>query len=337
MREDIGSMYDLRFNINYYGADYPVDSLVRKMDLEEIYIPNFQRQYVWNAKEASLFIESILLGLPIPTIFLAKDKYSNKLLIIDGQQRLKTLYYFTRGFFPGGKKFKLQGVIPEFNGLSFHDLNPKDQYNLMDFTIHATVIAESGDSNRMYYLFERLNTTGTPLTPQEIRNAVYHGQFNDIIHQLSETELWKELFNKKDLRLKGQELILRFFALHFEFEQYQGNMKDFLNFFMLKNRTLDIYSANQLEQIFKRTIQFIHETIGSDAFKFNKVFNTAFFETIMLIVSWDINKLNHNKFADCHKFLKENHEFRDYLKSRTTSKESMYRRLDYAKSVLRDR
>ena len=136
MIEHIGSMYDLRFNINYYGADYPIESLVSKMDREDIYVPDFQRQYVWNVKEASSFIESLLLGLPVPTIFLAKDKYSNRLLIIDGQQRLKTLLYFVHGCLPGITPFKLKGVIPEFNNMSFRDLSLEDQRNLLDFTIH---------------------------------------------------------------------------------------------------------------------------------------------------------------------------------------------------------
>ncbi len=170
------TIYDYRFKINYYGADYPVDTLVRRLESDEIYIPSFQRQYIWKINEASLFIESLLLGLPAPTVFLAKDKYTNKLLIIDGQQRLKTLLYFTRGSFPDNRKFKLTNVIPQFNGLTFDQLDSRDRYNLLDYTIHATIIAESGDENRMYNLFEGLNTTGIPLTAQEIRNAIYNGQ-----------------------------------------------------------------------------------------------------------------------------------------------------------------
>jgi uncharacterized protein with ParB-like and HNH nuclease domain len=334
MMEDIGSMYDLRFNINYYGADYPIDALVRKMDREEIYIPKFQRQYVWSVKEASLFIESILLGLPVPSIFLAKDKYTNRLLIIDGQQRLKTLQYYIHGYFPDKKPFKLKGVIPQFNGLAFHDLDSKDQYNLKDFTIHATVIAESGDSNRMYYLFERLNTTGTPLTPQEIRNAIYHGEFNDLIQSLATQEIWSKLYGKYDKRLKDQELILRFFALHFKFEEYKGNMKDFLNEFMLKNRTLDRINGNLLSETFNKTIDTIYKSIGPEPFKLNRVFNTAFYDVVMLIVSWNLNKLDKSIISSWHNRLRDDLIFKEYLRSRTTSRESIHRRIDYAKSVL---
>lgn len=334
MIEDIGSMYDLRFNISYYGADYPIDSLVRRLEDGDIYIPDFQRQYIWNVKEASLFIESILLGLPVPTIFLAKDKYSNKLLIIDGQQRLKTLQYFVRGYFPGNKSFKLRGVIPEFNNMSFQQLNTKDQLNLMDFTIHATIIAESGDSNRMYYLFERLNTTGTPLTAQEIRSAIYHGDFNHLIRSLSSQNNWLELYGQNDKRLKDQELILRFFALHFALEKYKGNMKDFLNSFMLQNRMLELHGQNELSNLFNETIERILNVIGPKAFVYQRIINIAFYDVVMQITSNNLNQIDNENLLLWHTRLKDDVEFGEYLKARTTTKESILRRLEYANHVM---
>lgn len=327
-------MYDLRFNISYYGADYPIDSLVRRLEDGDIYIPDFQRQYVWNVKEASLFIESILLGLPVPTIFLAKDKYSNKLLIIDGQQRLKTLQYFVRGYFPDNKPFKLRGVIPEFNNMSFQQLNSKDQLNLMDFTIHATIIAEAGDSNRMYYLFERLNTTGTPLTAQEIRSAIYHGDFNHLIRSLSSQNNWVELYGQNDKRLKDQELILRFFALHFALEKYKGNMKYFLNSFMLQNRTLELYGQNELSNLFNETIERILNVIGPKAFVYQKIINISFYDVVMQITSNNLNRIDNEKLLLWHTRLKDDVEFGEYLKASTTTRGSILRRLEYANHVM---
>src|SRR5690606_39673409 len=128
--EEKDPIYDLRFNINYYGADYPVDSLVRRMDDEGFIIPNFQRKYVWKHDEASKFIESLLLGLPVPSIFLAKDKFSNRLIVIDGQQRLRTLQYFYHGEFPDGKQFKLKNISSQFNGLTYQNLSAEDRRNL---------------------------------------------------------------------------------------------------------------------------------------------------------------------------------------------------------------
>lgn len=94
-----------KYNLSYYGADYPVDSIVQRMNEEEIIVPHFQREYVWKHDEASRFIESLILRLPVPSIFLLRDKVTNRLIIIDGQQRLKTLLYFFKGEFPGGQKF----------------------------------------------------------------------------------------------------------------------------------------------------------------------------------------------------------------------------------------
>ncbi len=334
MIENIGSMYDLRFNINYYGADYPIDSLIKKLEADDIYISNVQRQYVWNIKEASSFIESILLGLPVPTIFLARDKYSHKLLIIDGQQRLKTLLHFIQGHFPEKKQFKLRSVIPEFNNKSFKELSPKDQLNLLDFTIHAIIIAESGDSNRMYYLFERLNTTGTPLKEQEIRNAIYHGDFNQLLKHLSTQVNWLELYGPNDNRLKNQELILRFFALHFDIDKYKGSMKDFLNVFMLQNRMLELHSQRELSELFNKTIEQILNSIGLKAFVYQKTFNASFFDVVMQAVSNNLSNIEGEKLLLWHKQLKEDTEFGEFLKSRTTSKENILRRLDYANHVL---
>ena len=97
-----------KYTIAAYGADYPVDALVKRMESEDILIPPFQRNYIWNYKQASRFIESFLLGLPVPAIFLSKEDKTNKLLVIDGQQRLRTLEYFYGGIFkPEDREFVL--------------------------------------------------------------------------------------------------------------------------------------------------------------------------------------------------------------------------------------
>ena len=175
------SISNLKYNLNYYGADYPVDSLVKRMQEEEFISPDFQRKYVWSLKEASKFIESLLIGLPVPSIFLAKDKYSSKLIVIDGQQRLRTLQYFFEGKLPDGREFKLKNVIDEIEGKTYQDLSSEDRFNFHNTIIHCLIVSENEKSNGIFYLFERLNTTGNPLTNQEVRNAIYHGEFNNLL------------------------------------------------------------------------------------------------------------------------------------------------------------
>ena len=127
------NIYDLeeeqleyRYSITSYGADYPVDSVVKRINEDVIFVPPFQRKFVWNINQASRFIESLILGLPVPGVFLSKERGTNRLIIIDGQQRLLSLSSFYSGIFKN-KVFTLQGVQPDLEGLSYKDLNPEDK------------------------------------------------------------------------------------------------------------------------------------------------------------------------------------------------------------------
>src|SRR6187399_1498986 len=171
----------VQYDITSYGADYTVDGLVKRLQKKDIFIPPFQRDYVWNHAEASRLIESLLLGLPIPGIFLAKES-DNKLLIIDGQQRLKTLQFFYEGFFnpkadqKTKKIFKLIKVQKKFENLTYEKLTDSDRIKIDDSIIHATIIKQESpieDNTSVYHVFERLNTGGKKLAAQEIRTAIY--------------------------------------------------------------------------------------------------------------------------------------------------------------------
>jgi len=327
-------IYDLRFNINYYGADYPVESLVRRMYHGDFIIPNFQRKYVWKHDEASKFIESLLLGLPVPSIFLAKDKVSNQLIVIDGQQRLRTLQYFYDGMFSPGNPFKLINISEQFNGKTYQELSPEDRLNLDNTIIHCIIISENDDSNRIYYLFERLNTTGTPLNSQEIRNALYHGPLIDLLKEFSETELWENLYRKTDNRLEGEELILRFLALNFALEEYKGSLNQFLNDFMMKNRDFSQIPKEEFERVFHGTFEKIYKCIGNDAFYYRKKFNRVLFETLSITISQNAENLNCREIIKFHNNLIESDEIREASKGATTSTRNLLTRLDFAKYLL---
>lgn len=330
---DKNSIADLRYNLNYYGADYPVDALVKRMDYEEFIFPNFQRQYVWKVDEASKFIESLLLGLPVPSIFLAKDKFSNKLIVIDGQQRLRTLQFFYKGYFPDGRPFKLKNVIPQINGLTYQDLAPDDRFSLDNTIIHCLIISENEKSDSIFYLFERLNTTGTPLTNQEIRNAIYHGGLNDLLNELSQSKPWKQLYHKDEIRLEDQELILRFISLTTQLENYSGSLNDFLNAFMLHNRNFDIIPKDEIERLFYHTLELILDTIGDNAFYHNKQFNRSLFETLCISIARE-RSLNPRVVKQFYDKLVESDEFWQLSKSATTSKKNILSRLELAKQII---
>lgn len=155
----------VRYDITSFGIDFDVEGIVRRLRRGEIFIPEFQRNFIWNLVEASRFVESLLLGLPIPGIFLAQDSKTGKLLVIDGQQRLKTLRFFYDGVFNPSpddrvkRVFRLTNVQKEFEGSTYATLSERDRITLDNSVIHATIVRQEappdGDTS-MYHIFERL-------------------------------------------------------------------------------------------------------------------------------------------------------------------------------------
>ena len=154
------------YEVTSYGADLDVEGIVQRMKRGDIFIPPFQRNFVWNISQSSRFIESLLLGLPVLGIFLAQEQETNKFLVIDGHQRLKTLLFFYEGIFLSQEKkqqvFKLlgQNIVDKYKGLRYKDLSGKDKRILDHSIIHATVVklAFSSDNETSIYhrIFERL-------------------------------------------------------------------------------------------------------------------------------------------------------------------------------------
>lgn len=280
-----------RYDISSYGADYDVDGLVRRLNRGDIFIPDFQRDYVWTIQEASRFIESLLLGLPVPGVFLAKEPESNKLLVIDGQQRLMTLLYFYKGVFDPKPEEKTQRVFAltkvqaNFEGLTYETLDERDRLKLDDSIIHATVVKQDSpedDDMSIYHIFERLNNGGRKLYPQEIRTALFHGSFLDLIKHLNDYPAWRQIYGKKNNRLKDQELILRFLALHFELERYEKPMKEFLNKFAKKHRLAGKKFLSTATKIFTSTIDVVSQNLGNGVFRPERSLNAAVFDSVMV-------------------------------------------------------
>lgn len=281
----------VQYDITSYGADYDVEGLVKRINRGDILIPDFQRNYVWSQKEASKFIESLLLGLPVPGVFLVKENDSNKLLVIDGQQRLKTLQFFYAGFFNPSVNdskrtvFRLMSVQPKFEGLAYLDLDERDRTRLNDSLIHATIIRQDTPSNEntsIYHIFDRLNSYGRRLVAQEIRTATDHGPFIDLIKQLNEYPNWRKLFGPKNLRLKDQEMILRFFALYHDGQNYQKPMNNFLNQYSARHRRASEMFLTQAQDCFCNVADVVAEGIGRNAFRPLRSFNAAVFDSVFV-------------------------------------------------------
>lgn len=327
----------LKYAITSYGADFDVEGLIRRIQRGDIYVPTFQREYVWPIKQASRFIESLLLGLPVPGVFLSRERNSQRLLVLDGQQRLFSLLYFYEGIFrPNGKEFALTGLSSEFNGLTYRMLSPEDQRRLGDSIIHATVIRQDepddGDTS-IYFIFERLNSGGTQLQPQEIRSALFHGPFSDLIYHLNDNPNWRSLYGPYSPKKRDEELILRFFALFFESDKYSKPMKDFLNKFMGKNRNLDRYSSEQLEPLFHQTVTVINDHIGNRAFKPKRALNAAIFDSVMIGVARRLMQgpiQEDESLVIMYNTLLSNNEYIRLVEQATTDEDTIRRRIALA-------
>ncbi|KJZ05234.1 hypothetical protein TW73_01105 [Pseudoalteromonas piscicida] len=333
--DDIDSVVPFSETITSYGADFPVESIVRRIEAGEVYVPDFQRKYIWKNAEASRFIESLLLGLPVPGVFLAKD-FDGRHMIIDGQQRLLSIYYYVTG------DFKLSGIGAIFNGMKYSDLPEEYKYRLMDSIIHATIIRQDNqnyENSSIFHIFERLNTGGKELEPQEIRNCMYPGEFQKLLSDINDLELWRSIYGPQSLRYKDQELILRFFALYFDSENYSPPMKSFLNRFMGMNRKLDQINGLKARDLFIETLKILKAAIGEKLFRPSKNFNAAIFDAITFGIA---KRLEHGKINDLEKVkhiyeqLLEDEQFKAVSSSSTASSSNLRARIEISKQAFEE-
>ncbi|MCY4073514.1 MAG: DUF262 domain-containing protein [Chloroflexi bacterium] len=321
------------YRITSFGIDYDVDGIVRRLNRGTIGLPAYQRAYVWPIGRASKFIESLLLKLPIPGIFLYRAHGSHNQMIIDGQQRLETLRRFYEGTFDN-REFALTHVRQQFEGLRYRDLRDDQRATLDDSIIHATIVKQDepddGGSSQLE-IFQRLNANATPLSAQEIRAASFGGSFCDLLVTLNDNEEWRELFGRKHRRRRDEELILRFFALYFSSHKYQRPMKGFMNNFMSSNRGLKRYPRQQLESLFVNTINNVLNKIGRRAFKPTRAVNASLFDSLMVGLGRRLEKGPiFSDIKDEFGGLLENEEFKTAIGYRTSDVDRVSTRIQLA-------
>lgn len=341
--KDSSEIIPFIYSITSYGADYPVDALVKRLNKKDVFIPPFQREYVWTLRQASRFIESLLLGLPVPGIFLAKESDSQKLLVIDGNQRLRSLeFFYNVDFKEKGKGFSLKGVQTQFEGKNYTTLPENDRIKLDDSIIHATIVKQeepSKDESSIYHIFERLNTGGSLLRPQEIRACIYYGDFNELLNELNENEKWRSIYGQQSMRLKDRELILRFFTLFFKLNDYKRPMKSFLNSYMGLNRNLTINSKEELTALFDNTIDIIYRSIGDEAFRPVKAINAAVFDSVMIGIATRLSEKDIEDFEtvkEKYENLLAKSEFIDSYKTSTSDEKTVKNRIHLAIEAFKD-
>lgn len=248
--------------------DYAVRTLIDMVLEEDLLLnPDYQRQYRWDDLKASRFIESILLNIPVPVIYLAEEK-DGTFSVIDGQQRLTSLLRFIK---PNvGEEFRVDGlkVRADINGLAFDELERSDKSAITKRPIRCIVVLNESDQALKFEVFERLNTGSSKLTDQEVRNCIYHGNFNDLIKKLAINEHFLELISlpeKNRNNMKAEELVLRFFAYRDldDGTDYPGGYTEYLNNYMEYNRSLPASRIEELRNLFNDTVEMVYSTLGA--------------------------------------------------------------------------
>ena len=261
--EDLNSAEADSQPVVYSGQDFDINGLIRRVRQGDILIPHFghederivsagfQRSFVWSRPQMDRFIESILLGYPIPGIFLIKQ-LDKRYLVLDGQQRLTTLQSFEDGIHDG-KEFALRNTADRYKGLTYRTL-PDELRRVFDDTfIQATIVSTDGSTSSLesiYQIFERLNSGGTQLTPHEIRVALFAGPLIDFIERLNRSDDWRSLYGSRSKRLRDQELVLRIVALYVSSATYRRPLKAFLNSFVAEHRDLARLREEDVESRF---------------------------------------------------------------------------------------
>jgi len=310
------------YDITSSPNDFNVMTINSFIESGSIEIPGFQRNFVWDIKKSSRLIESLILGLPVPQIFLYESG-RNKFLVIDGQQRMMSIYYFIKKRFPRKEKraeirklfaehnglpesvidndeyfqpFKLalskasNTVKSKFDGLNYGTLSDyKSQFDLRP--IRNVIVKQNapkdGDS-AIYEIFNRLNSGGVNLKPQEIRGSLYHSKYFDMLAHLNYEPGWRSTLNMEnlDLHMKDIELLLRCFAMGVEYKNYKPSLANFLNVFSKKVRGYNEQDIAYHRELFISFLKSI-SSVSPDRFVSQKSrrFNIFLVEAIFAVLA----------------------------------------------------
>jgi len=304
--------------------------------------PEYQRHFVWQEKRQSQLIESIFLGIPVPSLFLATNKDSTW-EVIDGLQRLMTIINYVgkkedkiKKIDAYRKKLRIEGLdkMNTINGLVFEELPRSIQIKFLTRPIKITVLNDRSDFDVRYDLFERLNTGGITLHPQEIRNCIFIGKFKDFIIECSKN---KDYLNVVKLSRNAQktgileELVLKFFAYYEDRDLFVHSVKNFLNDYMEK-KTVKFSNEEDLKRIFESTFKIINDILPDGIVRGNRKNTTPLilFEAISIGVA---DLFSDNKEVDSAKLslLLDDDELKKLTTGATNSRNKLNDRINYVK------
>jgi len=327
------------------SADFSVGTLVTMMREGQLTVPKFQRKYIWSDRKASRLIESLIIQCPIPVLYL--NRRSDEILeVIDGNQRVNSLRKFLDG------QYFLTGLtaFAELHGSYFDSLDQVFQRQIKNRTIRCVIVEPESNAQIKFDVFERLNSGSTPLSPQELRHGLNYGPLVKLLETLAKNKTFVMMTGlKNDKRMKGDELVLRFFAFRDSLANYQKPLSLFLSDYIKKKANCEPLTIKALEIAFTTMIDEIHNLLGADAFRFrggeteNRKFNTAYYDAITVgyatsALATSASKLDVDKTAIRERFeiLGNDNSFRTHTLRATSDRLAIERRIRSAEIVFNE-
>lgn len=331
----------VKLSVRCDNSDPEIESLIKKLKKGIIYVPDYQRHYAWKRPTASKLVESVLLGFPIPPIYLAEDEDGKK-QIIDGQQRLISL----KKFYDGEYSLSL-GRDNKWSKKNFEDLEEAEQEQFVSRPLRVVTLFKDSHPKVKYEMFERLNKGSLKLNDQEIRNCIYRGDYMDSIKKMAQYPDFVNGVNHKPfiVRMEMEDIVTRFGALiHSNYElDYKGSAKNFLQKEMEKHQNPDDDFITDFENKFKKCANLAFSVFGDKAFKryiiskdkksarWDKKPNKALYEAIMYgFVRYDKNQIMNHKdqiFEGAVMILTSNDTFIDLISHHTNAKDRFIERM----------
>lgn len=330
---------------------FSILDLKRKYEIRETIVldPDFQRNDVWNKKQKSELVESILMGMPLPVMYFAEDKYG-KLQVIDGRQRLTALFEYLNNEFP---IFSAPILKKKIKGKRFNQLEPKEQAKIEDYQLIIYRISPQTPDRVKFDIFDRVNRGGTQLNKQEMRNALYQGKSTELIKELSKSIDFQNAINKSidPKRMKDRYLILRFISFYLwrkqelinnkEIIDYKSNIDDFLGKSMEFLNNLDNNKIEKLKEIFLNSMKNTFKILQENAFRIpilkkKRPINMALFESLSYLMSFNIVNNNIEATKINIKDMFSDKKFLDSLTLKIDSSVSVATRFDKMDKILRE-
>ncbi|GFH91157.1 hypothetical protein IMSAGC002_02409 [Lachnospiraceae bacterium] len=329
-----------KMKVDFNTYDLSVKELLSMVNDGLINIaPDYQRQFRWDDERQSSLIESLFLGIPVPSLFMATNA-DGTWELIDGVQRVSTMICFAGDDKVREKvnakhveSLKLKGLskLVNFNDKRFSDLPIGVQNKFKLTSIKVTTLSDKSDKNVRFDLFERLNRGGITLTPQEIRSCVYRGGFNDFLKELSQDTNFKECVHLSENQENDgtrEELVLRFFAYLYDLDSFEHSVKDFLNNYMSKADRNFNYSKN--DKLFREVFRILNEALPMGISKGRKNTPLNLFEAVSVgaaLAYMDKGKIN---VSGIEEWLKDK-ELLKYITGATNSRPRVIGRIEFCR------